>query len=99
MAKNYYFIDDSVSAGSSTMTAIQNESAGFGIGATSDISAGIVTATTLKVGTGITVSNGIITAVTGFISVGNTTPIRIAVSGNILSFTAVGIGSTFFRLS
>jgi hypothetical protein len=99
MAKNYYFIDDSVSAGSSTMAAIQNESAGFGIGATSDISAGIITATSLQVGTGITANNGVITAVNGFISVGNTTPIKIALSGNILSFTAVGIGSTFFTLA
>ena len=94
MANNYYFIDDSVSSGQSTMEAIQNESVGFGIGATSDI-----LVTSLKVGTGITASNGIVTAATGFISIGNTTPIRITVSGNILSFTAVGIGSTFFRLS
>ena len=99
MAKNYYFIDDSVSAGSSTMAAIQNESTGFGIGATSDISAGIITATSLQVGTGITANNGVITAVNGFISVGNTTPIKITLSGNILSFTAVGIGSTFFTLA
>ena len=99
MAKNYYFIDDSVSAGSSTMVAIQNESAGFGIGATSDISAGIITATSLQVGTGITANSGVITAVNGFISVGNTTPIKITLSGNILSFTAVGIGSTFFTLA
>lgn len=94
MAKNYYFIDDSVSAGSSTMLAIQNESATFGIGATSNISV-----TSLQVGTGITANSGVITAVNGFISVGNTTPIKITLSGNILSFTAVGIGSTFFRLS
>jgi hypothetical protein len=94
MANNYYFIDDSVSSGQSTMEAIQNESVGFGIGATSDI-----LVTSLKVGTGITASNGIVTAATGFISIGNTTPIKITVSGNILSFTAVGIGSTFFRLS
>jgi hypothetical protein len=94
MANNYYFIDDSVSSGQSTIEAIQNESAGFGIGATSDI-----LVTSLKVGTGITASNGIVTAATGFISIGNTTPIKITVSGNILSFTAVGIGSTFFRLS
>jgi hypothetical protein len=94
MAKNYYFIDDSVSAGSSTMVAIQNESVGFGIGATSDI-----LVTSLQVGTGITANSGVITAVNGFISVGNTTPIKITLSGNILSFTAVGIGSTFFRLA
>ena len=50
MANNYYFINDSVSAGSSTMLAIQTESATFGIGATSDISAGILSSTTLKVG-------------------------------------------------
>ena len=99
MANNYYFINDSVSAGSSTMLAIQNESATFGIGATSDISAGILSSTTLKVGTGITANSGVITAVNGFISVGNTTPIKITLSGNILSFTAVGIGSTFFRLA
>jgi len=94
MAKNYYFIDDSVSAGSSTMLAIQNESANFGIGATTDMSV-----TSLQVGTGVTVSAGIVTAVNGFISGANMTPIKITLSGNVLSFTAVGIGSTFFRLA
>ena len=94
MAKNYYFIDDSVSAGSSTMLAIQNESATFGIGATSEVSV-----TSLQVGTGITANSGVITAVNGFISMGNTTPIKITLSGNVLSFTAVGIGSTFFTLA
>lgn len=44
MAKNYYFIDGTVSAGQSTLTAISNESSSFGIGATTDIDAGVVTA-------------------------------------------------------
>lgn len=35
----------------------------------------------------------------GFISVGNTTPIKIEVVGNTLTFTAVGIGSTSFILT
>ena len=99
MTQNYYYIDSSVSAGQTTLTAIANESANFGIGATTDITAGIVSSTTLKVGTGITATAGIITALNGFISQGNATPIKITLSGNVLSFTAVGIGSTYFTLA
>ncbi len=44
-------------------------------------------------------TTGIVTSLGGFISVGNTTPIQIKLSGNILTFTAVGIGSTSFTLS
>ncbi len=40
---------------------------------------------------------GIVTA-TGFISAANTTPISITLSGNQLTFSAVGIGSTTFTL-
>jgi hypothetical protein len=43
--------------------------------------------------------SGIVTATSGFISVGNTTPVQISVVGNKLIFTAVGIGSTSFTLS
>jgi len=99
MTQNYYYIDSSVSAGQTTLTAIANESATFGIGATTDVTAGIVSSTTLKVGTGITATAGIITALNGFISQGNATPIKITLSGNVLSFTAVGIGSTYFTLA
>lgn len=42
--------------------------------------------------------SGIVTATEGFISVGNTTPIRIELVGNQLTFTAVGIGSTTLTL-
>ena len=42
--------------------------------------------------------SGIVTATDGFISVGNTTPIRIQLVGNKLTFSAVGIGSTTFTL-
>lgn len=44
-------------------------------------------------------TSGIITATGGFISVGNTTPIQITLSGTNLIFTAVGIGSTTLKLS
>lgn len=42
--------------------------------------------------------SGIVTATGGFISVGNTTPIKISLVGNKLTFTATGIGSTTFTL-
>ncbi len=44
------------------------------------------------------VTAGIVTATSGFISVGNTTPITIALVGNQLTFSAVGIGSTSLTL-
>ena len=44
------------------------------------------------------VTAGIITATSGFISVGNTTPVTIQLIGNQLTFNAVGIGSTTFTL-
>lgn len=66
-----------------------------------------LTVSDLKVGTGITVQGGIVTAIGGFtsgISTFNqlgvsTTPIHITLEGNVLSFTAVGIGSTFLTLA
>lgn len=70
-------------------------------------SAGIATfATTAGVATNViggiasvtSVTAGIVTATSGFISVGNTTPITIDLVGNQLTFTAVGIGSTTFTL-
>jgi len=42
--------------------------------------------------------NGTVKATDGFISVGNTTPIKIELVGNQLIFTAVGIGSTTLTL-
>lgn len=42
--------------------------------------------------------SGAIKATDGFISIGNTTPIKIELFGNELVFTAVGIGSTTFTL-
>ena len=53
----------------------------------------------LRVGTAVSIASGIVTAFNGFISVANTTPIRISLSGNRVAFTAVGIGSTSFVLS
>lgn len=57
-----------------------------------------IAASTLTVSGNVEVS-GIVTATQGFISVGNTTPIQISLSGNELIFTAVGIGSTTLLLS
>ncbi len=43
--------------------------------------------------------SGSVTATSGFISVGNTTPIQISLVGNQITFSAVGIGSTTFTIS
>ena len=42
--------------------------------------------------------SGIVTSIGGFISVANTSPVKISISNGILTFTAVGIGSTSFIL-
>jgi hypothetical protein len=71
-------------------------------------SAGIITVGTYTTSTDPTYENyyatsditvGVVTATNGFISVGNTTPITITLSGNKLSFSAVGIGSTTLTLN
>ena len=43
--------------------------------------------------------SGVATAFGGFISVANTTPITISLSGNRVMLSAVGIGSTSFILA
>ena len=45
------------------------------------------------------VVTGVCTATSGFISAASTTAVQITLSGNILIFTGVGIGSTSFILS
>ena len=60
----------------------------------------------LGVGVGVTVQGGIVTSINGYTSGVNTstqlgvstTPIQITLEGNVLSFHAVGIGSTNFTL-
>ena len=108
MAKRFYFIDDSVTAGQNTVASIENESATFGIGATTALEPdNLGVGNSLTVGVGVTVQGGIVTATGGFtsgISTFNqlgvsTTPIHITLEGNVLSFTAVGIGSTFLTLA
>jgi hypothetical protein len=114
MTKFRTFISDTVGLGSTTVTDILSGGDTYGVGISSDIdgvrnfeSTGIATVTDLKVGTGITVQGGIVTATGGFtsgISTFNqlgvsTTPIHITLEGNVLSFTAVGIGSTFLTLA
>lgn len=73
----------------------------IGIGSTSSI--GISSGTSALIQRFTTASSnlnvsGIVTATGGFISTGSTTPIRISLVGNKLTFTAVGIGSTTLSL-
>ena len=92
--KFHTFIDDSVGVGQSTVSNIQSNGDIYGVGISSDIddvrnfnSTGIVTS-----------SGGFISGIsTNQLGV-STTPIHITLEGNILSFTAVGIGSTHFTL-
>ena len=88
------FIDDSVGLGQTTVSDIQSNGDTYGVGISSDIddvrnfnSTGIVTS-----------SGGFVSGIsTNQLGV-STTPIHITLEGNILSFTAVGIGSTHFTL-
>ena len=70
----------------------------------SQVTLGIITATSARVGSGTTINStginvtGIVTATNGFVSTANTTPIQIKLVGNLLTFQAVGIGSTTFTL-
>ena len=107
MAKRFYFIDDSVTAGQNTVAAIENESGTFGIGATTALEPNnLGVGNSLTVGVGVTVQGGIVTSINGYTSGVNTstqlgvstTPIQITLEGNVLSFHAVGIGSTNFTL-
>ena len=71
---------------------------GVGISTLGNINAtGIITATTLKVGTGVTVQSGIVTATNGFSS-GIGTAVKITTVGNQLIFTVAGVGSTSLTL-
>ena len=106
MAKRFYFIDDSVTAGQNTVAAIENESGTFGIGGTALADRDLQVHGALGVGVGVTVQGGIVTSINGYTSGVNTstqlgvstTPIQITLEGNVLSFHAVGIGSTNFTL-
>jgi hypothetical protein len=69
-----------------------------GISTLSNVSIGTDNATSTLTVDGNATFSGIVTATNGFISVGNTTPIQISLSGNLLTFTAPGIGSTTFTL-
>lgn len=96
MAKNYYYIDGNVSAGQSTLLAIENESTSFGIGATTDLETETLTVTTLKVGTAVTINSGIVTA--NSINSDSVSTDLISISGLTTTFisgiTTVGLGTT-----
>lgn len=64
---------------------------------TNGISVGVVTATRLEVGTGVTVSAGIVTATNGFLS-GIGTAVQITTVGDQLVFTVPGVGTTSLTL-
>lgn len=76
---------------------------GSGVGVTVFVSdyvssAGIAKSVIGGIASVTSVTAGIVTATDGFISVGNTTPIKITLVGDQLTFSAVGIGSTTFTL-
>jgi hypothetical protein len=82
-------------AGYATTAGISTVSQG--LTGTPNISVGIITATTLKVGTGVTVQSGIVTATNGFSS-GIGTAVQITTVGNQLIFTVAGVGATSLTL-
>ena len=59
---------------------------------------GIITASSVTANNGIDCTTGGVFAPDGFVSTANTTPIQIQLVGNLLTFQAVGIGSTTFTL-
>jgi hypothetical protein len=59
---------------------------------------GIITASVLVANNGIDCTTGAVFAPDGFVSTASTTPIQIQLVGNLLTFEAVGIGSTTFTL-
>ena len=59
---------------------------------------GIITAGSVISNNGIDCTTGAVFAPDGFVSTANTTPIQIQLVGNLLTFQAVGIGSTTFTL-
>ena len=77
-----------------------------GIGGTALADRNLQVHGSLGVGVGVTVQGGIVTSINGYTSGVNTstqlgvstTPIQITLEGNVLSFHAVGIGSTNFVL-
>jgi hypothetical protein len=69
------------------------------ITSTGDINTtGIITASFLESTGGIDCTTGFVLSPDGFVSTANTTPIQIQLVGNLLTFEAVGIGSTTFTL-
>ena len=98
MSRNYYFIDGAVSAGQSTLVSISNESAVFGIGATTDIDAGAIESQSLSVSgistLGISTSQSLVvsgvTTTQSLIVSGLSTTQSLVVSG----ITTIGLGNT-----
>ena len=74
-------------------------STGIRVNGTGDINTtGIITASFLTSNNGIECTTGGVFSPDGFVSTANTTPIQIQLVGNLLTFEAVGIGSTTFTL-
>jgi hypothetical protein len=107
--ENIDFISYSVFGSSAPGISIQNNSTSVGdnLAINSIDFVGFKDVQLNQSGVGVTVYNstdnvqysGIVTALGGFISVGNTTPVKISVAGNQLIFTVTGIGSTSFTLA
>lgn len=85
------------SAGFGVTVSLSDYVSSSGVSTYADV-AGISTDVIGGIASVTSVTAGIITATSGFISVGNTTPIQISLVGTQLIFTAAGIGSTSFTL-
>ena len=95
MAKNYYYIDDATAQGPNTLLAIANESAKFGIGATTSIDgtgaliSGIITASQF-VGDGSDLRNLSGTHIVSYASHSETSNSALSIAG-ISTYNQVGI--------
>ena len=90
-------VDSSTYLTSYTETDTLNTVTTRGNNTSNGISVGVVTASEVQVGTGVTISAGIVTATSGFLS-GIGTAVQITTVGDQLVFTVPGVGSTSFTL-
>jgi hypothetical protein len=89
------FSGTATNAGYATTAGISTVSQG--LTGNPNISVGIITASNLKIGTGVTVQSGIVTATNGFSS-GIGTAVQITTVGNKVFFTVAGVGATSLTL-
>ena len=87
-----------ITAGTNVSVSTAFGSVEVGVSTTPSFTSIVVGSAVTGNSSGVNVT-GVVTATGGFVSVGNTTPIQITLSGSVLTFTASGIGSTSFTLA